>query len=259
MPRVASAGERVGLPRALSAAVFAAVCVVVTALGHALMSGDLLPWWALGVAFTGTVSAGWWLTVRERGPGTVVGATTVAQGLLHALFDLAHAMAHGPGRVPVAGSASGTDHAMTFSPSGMVMHMDHSGPGAAPAHRGTADASHSLSTLPAADHGAAAMFLAHLLAAVVCGVWLWRGEAAMYRLGRVLAVVLLAPLRRVGRLLGHAALDRPARAGRPAPDTVPASPTALAALRHAVVRRGPPRGGPAVPRVSRGPSSALRS
>ncbi|MFE7974490.1 hypothetical protein [Streptomyces shenzhenensis] len=255
-----SAGERVGIPRALSAAVFAAVCVVTTALGHALMSGDPLPWWALGVAFAGTASAGWWLTGRERGPVTVIGVTTVAQGLLHLLFDLAHEMVHGTAPAAEAESASGMDHAMMFSQSGMAVHMDHSGADMTMAHSGTAATSHVLPMLSAAAHqGAAAMFLAHLLAAVVCGVWLWRGETAVYRLGRALAVALFAPLRRVRRLLGRPVPDRRSLTGRPAPDAAPASPTASAVLRHAVVRRGPPRERSAVLRASFGPLSALRS
>ncbi|MCH5677476.1 hypothetical protein [Streptomyces gilvus] len=258
--RVTSAGERAGSPRALSAVVFAAVCVVTSALGHALMSGDLLPWWALGAAFAGTVSAGWWLTGRERGPGTVVGFTTVAQGLLHRLFDLAHQMTHGPTSVAEAGSASGMDHAMMFSHSGMAMHMDHSGAGMTMAPSGTAGTSAGMPMFLAAAHqGPAAMFLAHLLAAVVCGVWLWRGETAMYRLGRALAVVLLAPLKRVRRLLARPVLDRRTLAGRPAPDAAPASPTGFAVLRHAVVRRGPPRVPSAVQRASFGPLFATHS
>ncbi|MFI9569331.1 hypothetical protein [Streptomyces rishiriensis] len=255
-----SAGERAGSPRALSAVVFAAVCVVTSALGHALMSGDLLPWWALGAAFAGTVSAGWWLTGRERGPGTVVGVTTAAQGLLHLLFDQAHQMAHGPTRVAEAGSASGMGHTMMFSHSGMAMHMDPSGAGMTMAPSGTADTSAGMPMFFAGAHqDAATMFLAHLLAAVVCGVWLWRGETAMYRLGRALAVVLFAPLSRVRRLLGRPVSDSRTRAGLPAPDAAPALPTGFAVLRHAVVRRGPPSDASAVQRASFGPLFATHS
>ncbi|MBA5224639.1 hypothetical protein H1X69_25020 [Streptomyces griseoaurantiacus] len=243
----------------MSAAVFAAVCVVTSALGHALMSGGLLPWWALGAAFTGTASAGWWLTRQERGPVIVVGVTTAAQGLLHVLFDLAHEVAHGPARAAEAASATGTGHAMMFSPSGMAMHMDHPGAGMTMAHGTTAGDSHVLPTLSAAGvQGPAAMFLAHLLAAVVCGVWLWRGETAVHRIGRALAVVLFAPLRRVRRLLGRPVSDLRTRAGLPSQGAAPVSPTAFAVLRHAVVRRGPPRDRPAVLRASCGPLFAMR-
>ncbi len=80
--------------RSARAAVFAAVCVTTTALGHALMSGDALPWWAVACAFVGTASGARWLTGRERGAVAVVGATVVAQTLLHLLFVLAHRLVH---------------------------------------------------------------------------------------------------------------------------------------------------------------------
>ncbi|WP_215449673.1 hypothetical protein [Streptomyces sp. ATCC 21386] len=254
--RVTSAGERVGSPRALSACVFAAVCVVTSALGHALMSGDLLPWWALGVALAGTASAGWWLTCRERGPVAVVGVTTVAQGLLHLWFDVAHQIV----RVPGAGFASRTDRATMLPHSGTAVHVGHSGSGTTLAHSGAEGASHVVSASSVAVHqGALAMLLAHLLAAVVCGVWLWRGEAAAYRLGRALAIALFAPLQRVHRLLGRQVLDRRPHAARTAPDTAPTAPNASTVLRHAVVRRGPPRDSPAVLRATVGPQSAMVS
>ncbi|NNN31109.1 hypothetical protein HLK59_12140 [Streptomyces sp. S3(2020)] len=228
--------------------------MVTSALGHALMSGDLLPWWAIGVALPGTASAGWWLTRRERGLVPVVGVTTAAQGLLHVLFDLTHELVHAPG--------AGAEHATTFahsgmamhmahSASGMTMHMGHSAVGTAMAHSGTAGT-------PAALSAGTAMFLAHLLAAVVCGLWLWRGEAAAYRLGRALAVTLFASLHRVHRLLGHPALDRRPPAGRPETDTAHRTPRAPAVLRHAVVRRGPPLGPSAALHVSLGPMPAPR-
>jgi hypothetical protein len=56
----------------LRAAVFAAVCVLLAALGHVLMSGSRVPWWALtaGAAATGVV--GWCLAGRERGLPLIV-------------------------------------------------------------------------------------------------------------------------------------------------------------------------------------------
>lgn len=81
---------------------------------------------------------------------TVVGVTTVVQGLLHLLFDLAHEMAHGPVRSAETGSASGMDHAMTVSYSGRAMYMDHSMTGMSMAYSGTAATSHVLPMLSAA-------------------------------------------------------------------------------------------------------------
>lgn len=251
-----AAGRGVGL-RPLRAGVFAAVCVVTTALGHALMSGDLLPWWAMGTAFGATAPAAWWLTGRERGALTVVGVTALAQGLLHLWFDLAHMLARGPAGASRAAAVSGMHHATTFSPSGMAMHMGHSD--MTMAHTGTTGmttASPAASAL--AQQESAGMFLAHLLAAVVCGLWLWRGETAAYRLGRALALMLLAPLRRIRRMLAGPVPGRGARVVRRAESTAPAAPAASAVLRHAVVRRGPPGAGSTVLRLlTTGPLSAV--
>jgi len=239
--------------RPTRAAVFAAVCVVTTAFGHALMSGDLLPWWAVGVAFAATASAGWWLTLRERGVETVVGVTVVAQGLLHLLFSLAPRLASA--RDAAAGArdtvrAPSTHHGMAaMSHAGMLMH-----------HSDTVREPAEEPLLSLVTHGGSGgMLLGHLLAAVVCGVWLWRGEAAVHRIGRALAAVLFAPLRRVCRVLfltaaGH---ELPLRRGtvggserrRPTP----------AELRHSVVRRGPPWGRTAVSRPSSELLPAVRS
>ena len=220
-----------------------AVCVVTTALGHALMSGDVLPWWATGLAFAGTTSGAWWLTGRERDAATVVGATVVAQGLLHLSFSFAHRLVQQPDAMagmPTAHAASGMH--------GMVMH--HPGAMGAPAP----------SPLPSAmtHQSSAGMVLAHLAATVVCGLWLWRGEAAVHRIGRALAAVVFAPLRRVCRVLfrtgaeGETPSCRAVTGGREYARPNPS------ALRHVVVRRGPPKRRSAIGRLSPDPLRALR-
>lgn len=239
--------------RPVRAAVFAAVCVVTTALGHALMSGDLLPWWAVGVAFAASASAGWWLTLRERGFETVVGVTVVAQGLLHLLFSLAPRLASARDAAAAAQetpAAPSTHHEMAaMSHAGMLMH--HSDAMEEPAKE---------PLLSLVTHGGSGgMLLAHLLAAVACGVWLWRGEAAVHRIGRALAATLFAPLRRVCRVLfrtvaGHELpLRRSAVGGSERRQPTPAE------LRHSVVRRGPPWGRTTVSRPSHEPLPAIRS
>lgn len=251
--------EGVRAPRLLRAGVFAAVCVVTTALGHSVMSGDVLPWWTLGSALAGTAWGAWWLTGRERGAAAVVGATVVAQGLLHLLFDLAHVFVRGPADPPPAGQAPGMDHGIMFSHSGMTMRMNHSDSGLAMGHAGTTGAPFAprLESV-VAQQGSAGMFLAHLLAAVVCGLWLWRGEAAATQVGRALAVVLFAPLRRICRVLAHPALDRRAPSVCAATAERETARTAPVLLRHAVVRRGPPLVGSAVVRLSVGPLPVVR-
>ncbi|MEU2913322.1 hypothetical protein ACWCQ0_12365 [Streptomyces massasporeus] len=223
--------------RVVRTAMFAAVCAMATALGHALMADDVLPWWAVGVAFAGTASGAWRLTGRERRAVTIVGATVVAQGLLHLLFSLTHQLVRSstPAGVPIAERPSGPP-AMAFSHSGVGMHH----PGM---HTPVPEASSGAPFLSAVTHSASAgMLLAHLLAAVACGVWLWRGEAAVHRIGRALAAALFAPLRRVCRALLRTVArcaSPPCRTARGVAEDARPAPSPL---RHAVVRRGPPQG-----------------
>lgn len=208
--------------RLARSAVFAGVCVVVTGLGHALMSGAGMPVWALGYAFACVTAGAWWLTGRERGAVVVTGATVGTQLALHGLFTLSQ-MVPGLG-TSAAGDPSQSTPSMPGMP-GMLMPA----PASADSH---------LAAHMAAHEWSAGMLLAHTLAAVVCGLWLWRGEAAAHRLGRALAAFAMAPLRRALRAFAV-----------PAP-TAPAFPPVYVAavrlpelrvLRHAVVRRGPPR------------------
>jgi hypothetical protein len=202
------------MSRALRAATFAAVCVLTTAVGHAWMSGDSVPSPFLAAAFLGTASLAWWLTGRERGGRTVTGSTVVAQLGLHLLF--------GVGQHTSASAAT--------SAQGHAHHMAHTGSMQEAPSMGTAD-------MASAGHGTTAMFLAHTLAAVVCGLWLWRGEAAAFRLGRTLAASVFVPLRLALRILvGEPQEPRPV-----APlVTSPARRLRGVLLQYVVSRRGPP-------------------
>ncbi|MFE0171234.1 hypothetical protein ACFWZ2_02875 [Streptomyces sp. NPDC059002] len=221
--------------RLARAAVFAAVCVVTTALGHALMSGAPLPWWAVGYAFTATAAAAWWLTGRERGAVTVTSATVVAQLALHELFGLAQRMSAPPGAgagsVHGGGGAAGGDgmdhmnHAMPMPGSGEMT------PSSGMGGSGAGEWIMSLF-----GHSALGMLLAHVVAALICALWLWRGEAAAFRTGRALAAAVFVPLRLVLRVLVAALPPAPPRVGALVP--VPRLRGVL--LQYVVSRRGPP-------------------
>ncbi|MBW5425223.1 hypothetical protein GKQ77_27305 [Streptomyces sp. BG9H] len=222
--------------RLARAAVFAAVCVVTTAFGHALMSGASLPWWAVGYAFAATSAAAWWLTGRERGAPAVIGATVVAQLALHELFGVAQRM--GPPTARAGDGMGGTDG---------MNHMNHPMPmpSSAGAPGGHATAA---TTAPMPDEGAShwvmsvfghsgtGMFLAHLVAALICALWLWRGEAAAFRTGRALAAAVFVPLRLALSVLLTALPPAPPHVGALVP--VPRLRGVL--LQYAVSRRGPP-------------------
>ncbi|MGW0733227.1 hypothetical protein [Streptomyces sp. NPDC002851] len=86
-------------------------------------------------------------------------------------------------------------------------------------------------------HGSAGMLAAHLLSALLCALWLARGEAALFQLLRTLEALTFTPL----RLLGAAVrLPEPPGPGRrPWSWYGPARPR-TAVLAHVVSRRGPP-------------------
>uniref|UniRef100_J2JT24 Integral membrane protein n=2 Tax=Streptomyces auratus AGR0001 TaxID=1160718 RepID=J2JT24_9ACTN len=263
--------------RAVRAAAFAAVCVTTTALGHALMAAEPLPWWAVLAAFAATGPAGWWLTGRERGGLTITGATVLAQLGLHALFDLSPSCAGANGvdamperhwaarlfrhatTVPNPSSLPAPSSALRLlpptelgptvarpplpTPMGAMRGMaDMAGTATMPgtghlgATAGTMGHPGHLDLAPS-GHGSLGMLLAHTLAAVLCGLWLWRGEAAAFQLARSFAAALFAPLLLVLRTLDRTGPRPPARR---VPADTPAVRPHGALLHHVVVRRGPP-------------------
>ncbi|WP_254885655.1 hypothetical protein [Streptomyces sp. NA02950] len=213
--------------RLARAAVFAAVCVVVTALGHALMSGVTLPLWSVACAFAGTTAVAWWAAGRERGALAVTGSTVIAQCGLHILFLLSATV----GAAPAHGG------------------MHHSMPMPAPMHHGadtvaSVGSMHSMHSMGSAGpdwpwHGSGGMALAHLFATLISGVWLWRGETAAFRLGRALAAAVFVPLRIALRMLGAGTAEPPAWSSVPT-----AARRLRGALRWQVIRRRGPPGHP---------------
>lgn len=227
--------------RAVRAAVFAAACVLLAALGHVMMSGTAVPWWTLGAGAVGVGGTAWLLAGRERGLPLVVSLAVAAQAALHSGFSLAQAAAQPSDGVPLvrrwvqhmlcaapmpdAGATSATSMpavpAMPASPMGSSMeHMDHMGGG------------HHMSGMSPTG-----MLAAHLLAALLCGLWLAHGERAAFRVGRAFAGWLVAPLRVPLALPtpAHRPRVRPQRhrsAGRPRQFL----------LVHAITSRGPPAG-----------------
>ncbi|KKD06814.1 hypothetical protein [Streptomyces sp. WM6386] len=210
--------------RTVRAAVFAAVCVLLAALGHVMMSGSDVPVWALAAGAVVTGGVGWCLAGRERGLPLIVAVVVAAQTGLHSAFSLAQSAAggtgsagHDMGSMDMGAMHMGSMHMHSMDSMDMG-HMDHTG------HSMTG----SLSL---------GMLAAHLLAASLCGLWLAYGERAAFRILRAVAGWLAAPLR-----LLLAALpippERPrVRAHRPSSDRVP-----RLLLVHAITSRGPPVG-----------------
>ncbi|MGY0056832.1 hypothetical protein ACWY4P_09735 [Streptomyces sp. LZ34] len=220
--------------RALRAAVFAAVCVLLAALGHALMSGAAVPWWVIGAAVPVTGGAAWCLTGRERGPLAVVAATVGAQTALHAAFMLAQGA--------MAGASTGTGTAAPSGTAPMRMPMSSPMPMSTPEHaHHMAHAHDAMASAPlpgGQGYGALGMWSAHLLAALLCGMWLSGGEQAAFRLVRTLAVGLFAPL----LTLLYGAPRVPARPRVRAVRHGGSQRLRLLLLAHVIATRGPPPG-----------------
>ncbi|MFG3016265.1 hypothetical protein ACGFZB_38675 [Streptomyces cinerochromogenes] len=221
--------------RAIRAAVFAATCVLLAALGHVLMSGTDVPAWALAAGGAVTGGVGWCLAGRERGLPLIVTVVVAAQTVLHEAFSYAQSTSGSSGGSASMGmSGMGSmDSSMDMGsmPMGSIdmgaMHMDHTGMSPRD-HMG-----HSV------DGGSSSfgMLAAHLLAAVLCGLWLAHGEKAAFRILRAAAGWLAAPLRLLLAL--PSTPDRPrVHLRRRRSDRAPR----LLLLVHAITSRGPPVG-----------------
>ncbi|MFJ9536943.1 hypothetical protein ACIRPX_06780 [Streptomyces sp. NPDC101225] len=188
--------------RTVRAGVFAAVCVLLAGFGHTAMSGIPVPWWAMAAGAAGTGAAGWLLAGRERGRALIVAFVTAAQAVLHETFTQAQKLASAPepAVMPGAGGPTGTS-TMDMGPTGS---MDMGSMGGMDMGS-TVHAVHGMTGLERVHdmHGMAGMsgtasvgmFAAHLLAAVLCGLWLAHGECAVFRVLRAAAAWLAAPLR----------------------------------------------------------------
>lgn len=271
-PRTARPGA--GL-RILRAAVFAAVCVVLAAAGHTMASCASVPLWTLGAGFAGSVLLVAPLAGRARSlPGIAV-LLALGQLVLHTLFGLGqHAAAGAMTTRPP--DASLNDTALVERAARLVCGSGPSVLTPGHAYRLLLDAhliapsGRAVGAMPAMSHmdgatgmdgaaGAAGswtallpslpMLLGHVLAAVVAGWLLRRGDLALLRLIE-LSAHGVAEAALVRSLRGALALVRALCAGplpttgpgprvpRTARDEAPAPHTT--ALQHTVIRRGPP-------------------
>ncbi|MFR9789995.1 hypothetical protein ACL07V_15195 [Streptomyces sp. MB22_4] len=218
--------------RTIRAAVFAAVCVLLAALGHVLMSGSDVPAWALGAGLAVTGATGWCLAGRERGLPSVVTVAVAAQTALHEAFSYAQSM-----RAP-SGAPAPMDTGRTRTDPMGTGHMDMSHTGMSHTGMSHTGMSHMDHMGLSADGGSASfgMFAAHLFAALLCGLWLAYGERAAFRILRAAAGWLMAPLRLLLAL--PVTPDRPrVRPRRRRSDRAP-----RLLLVHAITSRGPPVG-----------------
>lgn len=267
--RVPVARAGAGL-RLMRAAVFTAVCVVLSATGHGLASAAAVPWWTLLAGFLGLFAVVVPLAGRERSLPSIAVALTGGQLALHVLFGLG---SHGSGTA--ANTTAGTDSdALIRFAAGLVCGEGPAGLSATEAHRIVTTAGIDPAGLAqghghphAAADGAAGlaglaatsgvlpslpMFLGHFLAALVTGWLLRRGEVALFGLTRLSAhtAQALAAGARLRALRSALPLVRALLAGLPGrratgpllPRTAADAPAPATGdpLQHMVIRRGPP-------------------
>ncbi|WP_405585411.1 hypothetical protein [Streptomyces sp. NBC_01092] len=264
-PRTSRAGSDL---RILRAAVFAAVCVALAGVGHVLGSCAKIPLWALGAGFLGVLLVTVPFAGRERSLPGIAALLAVGQTVLHSLFGLGQHM------TATAGSSASTsaplsDAALVERAARLVCGTAAAAISPVQAQRILTDArigpaagahaSHpSADGMSAATDSSAAllpslpMVLAHMLAALVAGWLLRRGDLALLRIVEMstLSAHSVAEGAFVRSLRGALALVRALRAGLPgAPETGPRflrteslarrAPRTVA-LQHTVIRRGPP-------------------
>ncbi|WP_405847459.1 hypothetical protein OG211_08355 [Streptomyces niveus] len=224
--------------RALRAAILAAVCVTLAAVGHSSASAHELPLGVLALAFGVIAGLSWLAGGRRRDVGFIGPAVLTAQAALHVTF--AAAGAHG------AMPSAGHGHA----PADMRETGAGAGTGAGTGAEGAVGA-----VLTAVGDTSPTMLAAHLLAGAVCALWLARGEAAFFRLAETVAAFAFTPL---GLLL---AAPRPLAVPppvRPRHRTRPPHRPRGTVLAHAVSRRGPPaHGASAIRTTASGAAAAM--
>ncbi|GEC02997.1 hypothetical protein SSP24_06520 [Streptomyces spinoverrucosus] len=222
--------------RTVRAAVFAAVCVLLAALGHVLMSGHHVPWWALATGAAVTGAAGWGLAGRERGLPLIVTVVVTAQTALHSAFSVAQSATAGQDAVHTHTGAMG--HDMSAMPMGAA-HMSSMPMGSTHTHSMDAMDLGPTGGMSSVMDGSSSfgMLAAHLLAALLCGLWLAHGERAAFRILRAVAGWLAAPLRLPLTVPAPPHRPRP----RPRRRESARSPRRLL-LVHAITSRGPPLG-----------------
>ncbi|MER7135950.1 hypothetical protein ABT358_05285 [Streptomyces sp. NPDC000341] len=255
--------------RAVRAVLFATVCVPLAATGHVLMSGTPVSGPVIFAALGGTAAAAWALAGRERGLLAVTAAAVAAQTALHQGFAFAQSLSAQPPPLPTQSFArqwaerllcgdgatvlSERDAVAVVTDAGLGSVISRPPPGTfAPAAGPAGHGLHAMHGMPTdaagtvqAAHGgqgmvAAAptgMLAAHLLAAVLCGLWLAYGERALFRVLRALAWRLRTPLHLLLRLATPPERPSPRVRWRRTPQSL----TRLL-LVHSITSRGPPRG-----------------
>ncbi|MFE5862848.1 hypothetical protein ACFQ77_20185 [Streptomyces virginiae] len=257
--------------RLIRAAVFTAVCVVLSAIGHTLASCATVPWWSLCLGFLAVFAVAASLAGRRRTlPGIAAGLTAGQLGL-HAMFglgqhgaaaaqapagtadaslaELAARLVCGGNSVPLSpADARRILEAAGLDPAALAEQTAQAGQVVAQGHEAHAHVAQAVTMAPATGLFSPAMLAGHLLAALAAGWLLGRGDAALFRLvelsRRSAETAPIRPLRAALAFVRALGAGLPGSSPRTPQDlrtgSAPARHTGREALQHTVIRRGPP-------------------
>lgn len=207
----------------MRAALFAAVCLALSAAGHWWMSGQGVPVHALVIAYAAVLVLALALTGRERSFAGIAAAVLLSELGLHLYFSSAQAatatasmsMAMGPSHSMAGMSMAGMSGSMPMGSTGGMAPM---------------------------AHGLWGMLAVHVAAGLISAWWLRRGEASVFAVLRLLATAGFGFVLRFVLLLSALASGTwmPAAPVGRARDAWLLPQPARCALLDVVVRRGPP-------------------
>jgi hypothetical protein len=223
--------------RAVRAAVFAALCVVMSGTTHVLLSREPLPLPVIAAVAASVFAVAYALGGRERGYTAIAAVLIPLELASDTLFNAGQRTCYGPGGGPVTGSWRSLHEAIVCQGGGA------GGSLAGGSFTGGALGSGSLAARTTASAAAGLSvspwlrLAAHVAVGLAAALLLRSGEAWLHRSLRTVFRPLLRPL-----LVALAALAarlperRPARPAAPRARLLPALPLLL----HSLVRRGPP-------------------
>ncbi|MFE9002587.1 hypothetical protein ACFYOY_10645 [Streptomyces sp. NPDC007875] len=213
--------------RAVRAALFTALCVMLSSASHVLLSAAPLPLGTVAALSVAVFAVAYALAGRERGFWSIAALLIPLELAADTIFTTGQQACYGQSGGPVAGSLRSMGVTVLCGGD-----LGSPLPGVSQNGVGTPLAAAVSSATPWL------LLAAHVAVGLIASAWLRRGEAALSRLLASLAAFAFRPL--LLAVAVHAAALRPRR--RPAPPTVrPVRPApALPLLVHSVVRRGPP-------------------
>lgn len=238
--------------RLLRAAVFTAVCVVLSAAGHGLASRHGVPAGALVVGSLVVFAVAAPLAGRERSLRGIATTLALGQLALHAVFGAGQACADpatgrdgSAGVLALAGRLLCGSHtssaALTQQSAERIVRDAGIDPASAMSMSPvTRPGDTGITGMHAAMAYSLPMLLAHLFAALAVGWLLRRGEAALWRLVSLSADVLRGVLVALVRVLVAGAADDRLAALRPRRFAAGRGSARSVRLRHSLPRRGPP-------------------